>query len=81
MMEWTKSSIDRKVFDGLQEIGLIPDATVMLGWRVPATTGVEPRPQHNEVVSFTHFHYFGFGLPAHLLTVVNNYYIPSIKHR
>ena len=30
-------------------------------------TEVEPRPEENDVVSFTHFHSFGFGVPAHPL--------------
>jgi hypothetical protein len=28
---------------------------------------VEPRPEENVVVSFAHFHSFGFGVPAHPL--------------
>ena len=34
---------------------------------VPSRTELEPRSEANEVVSFTHFHSFGFGVPAHPL--------------
>ena len=43
---------------------MIPKAANAIMWRVPPRTKVEPRPKENEVVSFTHFHSFGFGEPV-----------------
>jgi hypothetical protein len=63
------------VFNELQLNVVIPEATNMIGWRVPPRTEVEPRPKENEVVSFAHFHYYGFGVPAHpLLRWLPHYY-------
>jgi hypothetical protein len=54
---------------------VIPDNTDTFGWRASSITDVEPRPKHNEVVSFTHFHNFGFRLPAHpLIRSLLHYY-------
>jgi hypothetical protein len=36
-------------------------------WRVLPRTEVEPMPKENEAITFTHFHSFGFGVPAHPL--------------
>ena len=58
--QWTKSSVDRKAFDELRLNVVIPEATDAIGWTVPLRTKVEPRPEENEVVSFAHFHSFGF---------------------
>ena len=65
--QWTKSSIDRKAFDELRLNTVIPEAADAIGWRVLPRTEVEPRPEENEVVSFTHFHSFGFRVLAHPL--------------
>ena len=65
--QWTKLSIDRKAFDELRLNAVIPEAPDVIGWRVPPRTEVEPRPEENEVVSFAHFHSFGFVVPAHPL--------------
>ena len=46
---------------------VILEATDMIRWRVPSRTKVEPRLEENEVVSFTHFHSFGFRVPVHPL--------------
>ena len=39
----------------------------MIGWRVLSRTKVELRPEENEVISFAHFHSFGFVVPRHPL--------------
>ena len=44
---------------------MIPEAADAIGWRVPSRTEVELRPKENEVISFAHFHSFGFGVPAY----------------
>ena len=62
-----KSFVDRKAFDKLRLKAVILEAADMIGWRVPPRTKVEPRPEENEVVSFAHFHSFGFGVSAHPL--------------
>ena len=62
-----KSSIDRKAFNELQLNMVILEAADIIGWRVPPRTKVEPRPEENEVISFAHFHSFGFGVPVHPL--------------
>jgi hypothetical protein len=64
-MQWTKSSVNLKAFDKLQLNAVIPKATDMIEWRGPSRTKVGPMPKENEVVAFTHFHSFGFGMPAH----------------
>ena len=46
---------------------MISKAANAIGWRVLSRTEVEPRPEENEVISFTHFHSFGFGVPVHPL--------------
>ena len=65
--QWTKSAIDRKMFDELRLNAVILEAVDTIGWRVLLRTEVEPRPKQNEVVSFTHFYSFGFGVPVHPL--------------
>ena len=65
--QWTKSFVNHKVFDELQLKAVIPEAVDTIGWRVLWRTEVEPSPEENEVVSFTHFHSFGFRVPAHPL--------------
>ena len=62
-----KSFVDRKAFDELRLNTVIPEATDAIGWRVPPRTKVEPRPEENEVISFAHFHSFGFGVLAYPL--------------
>jgi hypothetical protein len=70
-----KSSINRKAFDRLRQKAVILEATDAFGWRVPLRTEVELRPEKNEVVSFAHFHSFGFGVLAHpLLRWLLHYY-------
>jgi len=54
-------------FDELQLKAVIPEAADVIGWRVLSRTKVELRPEENEVISFAHFHSFGFGVPAHPL--------------
>ena len=66
-MQWTKSSIDDMAFDELQLKAVISEAADAIGWRVLPRTKVELRPEENEVISFAHFHSFGFGVPAHPL--------------
>jgi hypothetical protein len=61
------SSVDRKAFDELRLNAVIPKVTDVIRWRVPPRTEVELRPEDNEVVSFAHFHSFGFGVPVHPL--------------
>ena len=63
-MQWMKSFVDRKAFDELQLNMVILEASDVIKWRAPLRTEVEPRPKENEVVSFTHFHSFGFGEPV-----------------
>ena len=46
---------------------VIPEAADMIRWRVPPRTKVELRLEENEVISFTHFHSFGFRVPANPL--------------
>ena len=46
---------------------VIPEAADAIRWRVLPRIEVEPRPKENEVISFAHFHSFGFGVPAHPL--------------
>ena len=65
--QWTKSFVDHKAFNELQLNIVIPEATNVIWWRVPSRTEVEPRPEENEVVSFAHFHSFGFRVLAHPL--------------
>ena len=65
--QWTKSFVDRKAFDELRLNVVTPEAADTIGWRVPPRTEVEPRPKENEVISFAHFHSFGFGVLMHPL--------------
>ena len=46
---------------------MIPEAADAIRWRVLPRIEVEPRPKENEVISFAHFHSFGFGVLAHPL--------------
>ena len=59
--------VDHKAFDELRLNAVIPEATDMIGWGVLLRTEVEPRPEENEVISFAHFHSFGFRVSAHPL--------------
>jgi hypothetical protein len=65
--QWMNSSVDRKAFDELRLNAVIPEVADVIRWRVPPRTEVELRPEDNEVVSFAHFHSFGFGVPVHPL--------------
>ena len=65
--QWMKSSVDRKAFNELRLNTVIPEAADAIGWRVLPRIEVEPRLEENEVVSFAHFHSFGFGVLAHPL--------------
>jgi hypothetical protein len=51
---------------------VIPEATNVIGWRVPPRTEVEPRPKENVVVSFAHpllrWLLYYYGLRLHDLT-------------
>jgi hypothetical protein len=46
---------------------MIPEATDMIRWIVLPRTKVEPSPEEDKVVSFTHFYSFGFEVPVHPL--------------
>ena len=48
--------------------------------RVQPRTEVKPRPEENEVVSFTHFQSFGFGVPVHPLLRWLLYYYGLCLH-
>ena len=61
---WMKSSIDHRAFNELRLKAVISEATDVIRWRLPLRTEVEPRPEENEVIFFTHFHSFVFGVPA-----------------
>ena len=52
----------------------ILEAADVIGWRVPPRTKVELRLEENEVVSFTNFHSFVFGVPVHPLLWWSLYY-------
>jgi hypothetical protein len=58
---------DHKAFEELRLKVVIPETANAIGWRVSPRTKVEPRPEENEVISFAHFHSFGFGVLAHPL--------------
>ena len=75
-----KSFVDRKAFDELRLNTVIPEATDAIGWRVPPKTEVEPRPKEDEVVSFAHFHSFGFGVSTHPLLWWLLYYYGLCLH-
>ena len=53
---------------------VILEAADVIGWRVSSRTEVEPRLEENEVVSFTNFHSFVFGVPVHPLLWWSLYY-------
>jgi hypothetical protein len=59
---------------------VIPEATDAIGWRVLPRTKVEPRLEENEVISFAHFHSFGFRVPAHPLLRWLLYYYRLCLH-
>jgi len=75
-----KSFVDHKAFDELRLNVVILEATGVIRWRVPPRTEVEPRPEENEVISFAHFHSFGFGVPAHPLLRWLLYYYGLCLH-
>ena len=58
----------------------IPEAADVIRWRVSPRTEVEMRLEENEVISFTHFHSFGFGVPAHPLLRLLMYYYGLCLH-
>ena len=59
---------------------VIPEVADAIGWRVPLRTKVVPRPEENEVVSFAHFHSFGFGVLAYPLLWWLLYYYRLYLH-
>ena len=59
---------------------MILEADDAIGWRVPLRTQVEPSPEENEVISFTHFHSFGFRVPVHNLLRWLLYYYELCLH-
>jgi hypothetical protein len=60
--------------------GVILEAAVDLGWRVPARSEVEPRLKENEVVSFISFHLLGSRLLVHPLLRWLLYYYGLYLH-
>ena len=59
---------------------MILEAIDMIGWRALPRTKVKLRPKDNEIISFTHFHSFGFGVPAHPLLQWLLYYYGLCLH-
>jgi hypothetical protein len=78
--QWTKSSVDRKAFNELRLKVVISEAANVIRLRVPSRTEVEPRPEEHEVISFTHFHSFGFGVLAYPLLRWLLYYYRLCLH-
>ena len=78
--QWTKLSVDRKAFEEMRLNAVILEASDVIKWRAPLRIELEPRPKENEVVSFTHFHSFGFGVPAHPLLRLLMYYYGLCLH-
>jgi hypothetical protein len=73
--QWMKSSVERETINEMRVKAVILEEVEAMGWRIPSRTEVEPRPKDTEVVSFTDFHYFGFGLLGHpLLKWLLHYY-------
>jgi hypothetical protein len=65
MAEWEPSSFKKRRLKEMQEATLILKDTEVMGWHVLATSEHEPWPRNDEVMSFAHFHDYGFGLPVH----------------
>ena len=59
---------------------MIPKDANVIGWRVPLRTEVKTRLEENEVVSFSHFHCFGFRVPVHPLLRWLLYYYGLCLH-
>ena len=59
---------------------VIPEATNVIRWRVSLRTELELRLKENAVLSFAHFHSFGFGVPTHPLLRWLLYYYELCLH-
>ena len=59
-----KSNISTRHLEGLVRRGLLRPLTAIEEWRLPGEED-EPQPPEGYVVSFAHFHEWGFAMPAH----------------
>ena len=75
-----KSNISRQRLEGLVRRGLLRPLTAAEEWRLPYEEE-EPEPPKGYVVSFAHFHEWGFAMPAHqFLRGLLDYYQVELQH-
>ena len=64
MEPWCRSNIAPQCLEGLIRRGLLCPLTATEEWQLPGDED-EPLPPEGYVVSFAHFHEWGFTIPAH----------------
>ena len=80
MEPWGRSSITPQRLEGLICRGLLRPLTAIEEWWLPDDED-EPLPPEGYVVSFTHFHEWGFDIPAHkFLRGLLDYYQVELQH-
>ena len=64
MEPWCRSDITLQCMEGLVHRGLLYASTAAEEWRLPGEKDVPSSPD-GYVLSFAHFHEWGFGTPTH----------------
>ena len=74
-----KSNISTRRLEGLVRRGLLRPLTAAEEWWLPDEE--EPQPPEGYVVSFAHFHEWGFAMPAHqFFQGLLDYYQVELQH-
>jgi hypothetical protein len=66
MASWYRSEVSRSRMDGLVKRRLLCSQSVAEEWLLPGREEL-PAPRDGYIISFTHFHERGFGMPPHPL--------------
>ena len=64
MEPWCRSNITPQHLEGLVRRGFLHPLTTAEEWWLPSNED-EPSPPEGYVVSFAHFHEWGFAIPSH----------------
>ena len=80
MEPWCRSNISPQLLEGLVRRGLLRPLTAAEEWWLPDDED-EPLPPEGYVMSFAHFHEWGFTIPTHkFLRGLLDYYQVELQH-
>ena len=80
MEPWCRSDVTLQRLEGLVRCSLLCTWTTAEEWQLPGNEDV-PSPPKGYVVSFAHFHEWGFATPTHkFLRGLLHYYNVELRH-